>query len=229
MLRDKTVKEFIYETSSESPAPGGGSIAALSAASSAALIEMVANLTIGKKGYEDVREEMENVRAKASSYKEKFINYIDEVRNLILNEQYYEAQELMNNKLLAEDSDSFNKIMAAFKMPKDTEKEKEERKKEIQAAYKEAAEVPLNVGKNAFQLLELAEKIITRGNHNAVTDGAVAAMSARTAVYSAFYNVKINLGSIKDEEFVKHAKEEINLIESKLDNIEKSILSKVKL
>ncbi|GAA0686596.1 MULTISPECIES: cyclodeaminase/cyclohydrolase family protein [Clostridium] len=205
MLRDKTVKEFIYETSSESPAPGGGSIAALSAASSAALIEMVANLTIGKKGYEDVREEMENVRAKASSYKEKFINYIDE------------------------DSDSFNKIMAAFKMPKDTEKEKEERKKEIQAAYKEAAEVPLNVGKNAFQLLELAEKIITRGNHNAVTDGAVAAMSARTAVYSAFYNVKINLGSIKDEEFVKHAKEEINLIESKLDNIEKSILSKVKL
>lgn len=105
MLRDKTVKEFIYETSSESPAPGGGSIAALSAASSAALIEMVANLTIGKKGYEDVREEMENVRAKASSYKEKFINYIDE------------------------DSDSFNKIMAAFKMPKDTEKEKEERKK----------------------------------------------------------------------------------------------------
>lgn len=205
MLRDKTVKEFIYETSSESPAPGGGSIAALSAASSAALIEMVANLTIGKKGYEDVREEMENVRAKASSYKEKFINYIDE------------------------DSDSFNKIMAAFKMPKDTEKEKEQRKKEIQAAYKEAAEVPLNVGKNAFQLLELAEKIITRGNHNAVTDGAVAAMSARTAVYSAFYNVKINLGSIKDEEFVKHAKEEINLIESKLDNIEKSILSKVKL
>lgn len=205
MLRDKTVKEFIYETSSESPAPGGGSIAALSAASSAALIEMVANLTIGKKGYEDVREEMENVRANASSYKEKFINYIDE------------------------DSDSFNKIMAAFKMPKDTEKEKEERKKEIQAAYKEAAEVPLNVGKNAFQLLELAEKIITRGNHNAVTDGAVAAMSARTAVYSAFYNVKINLGSIKDEEFVKHAKEEINLIESKLDNIEKSILSKVKL
>ena len=205
MLRDKTVKEFIYETSSESPAPGGGSIAALSAASSAALIEMVANLTIGKKGYEDVREEMENVRAKASSYKEKFINYIDE------------------------DSDSFNKIMAAFKMPKDTEKEKEERKKEIQAAYKEAAEVPLNVGKNAFQLLELAEKIITRGNHNAVTDGAVAAMSARTAVYSAFYNVKINLGSIKDEEFVKHAKEEINLIESKLDNIERSILSKVKL
>ena len=205
MLRDKTVKEFIYETSSESPAPGGGSIAALSAASSAALIEMVANLTIGKKGYEDVREEMENVRAKASSYKEKFINYIDE------------------------DSDSFNKIMAAFKMPKDTEKEKEERKKEIQAAYKEAAEVPLNVGKNAFQLLELAEKIITRGNHNAVTDGAVAAMSARTAVYSAFYNVKINLGSIKDEEFVKHAKEEIKLKESKLDNIEKSILSKVKL
>lgn len=205
MLKEMTVKEFIYETASDSPAPGGGSIAALSAASAAALIEMVANLTIGKKGYEEVKQEMEEVKKAAAEYKEKFINYIDE------------------------DSDSFNKIMAAFKMPKDTDEQKAERTKHVQSAFKGAATVPLNVGKDAFRLLQLAERVILKGNQNAVTDGAVAAMSARTAVHSAFYNVKINLGSIKDEEFVNNAKKEMEELESKVDGIEKEILSKVNL
>lgn len=205
MLRDLTVKEFIYETASDSPAPGGGSIAALSAASAAALIEMVANLTLGKKGYEDVQEEIEEIKKFAASYKEKFINYIDE------------------------DSDSFNKIMAAFKLPKDTDEQKAERTKAVQLAFKGAAIVPLNVGKDAFELLQLAEKVILKGNQNAVTDGAVAAMSARTAVHSAFYNVKINLGSIKDEDFVRDAKKEMEELESKVDTIEQDILSKVNL
>lgn len=205
MLKEMTVKEFIYETASDSPAPGGGSIAALSAASAAALIEMVANLTLGKKGYEEVKEEMEEVKKVASEYKEKFVNYIDE------------------------DSDSFNKIMAAFKMPKDTDEQKAERTKAIQQGFKGAATVPLNVGKDAFELLQLAEKVILKGNQNAVTDGAVAAMSARTAVHSAFYNVKINLGSIKDEEFVNSAKKEMEELESKVNKIEQEILSKVNL
>lgn len=205
MLKDLSVKDFIYETASDSPAPGGGSIAALSAASAAALIEMVTNLTIGKKGYEDAQGEMEEVKKVAASYKEKFINYIDE------------------------DSDSFNKIMAAFKLPKDTDEQKAERTKVVQTAFKGAATVPLNVGKDAFKLLELAEKVVLKGNQNAVTDGAVAAMSARTAVHSAFYNVKINLGSIKDEEFVKNAKKEMEEIESKVNAIEKDILLKVNL
>ncbi|WP_027626845.1 cyclodeaminase/cyclohydrolase family protein [Clostridium lundense] len=205
MLKEMTVKEFIYETASDSPAPGGGSIAALSAASAAALIEMVANLTLGKKGYEEVKEEMEEVKKVASEYKEKFVNYIDE------------------------DSDSFNKIMAAFKMPKDTDEQKAERTKAIQQGFKGAATVPLNVGKDAFELLQLAEKVILKGNQNAVTDGAVAAMSARTAVHSAFYNVKINLGSIKDEEFVNSAKKQMEELESKVNEIEQGILSKVNL
>ncbi|MBV1821981.1 cyclodeaminase/cyclohydrolase family protein, partial [Bacteroidales bacterium MSK.15.36] len=187
------------------PAPGGGSIAALSAASAAALIEMVANLTIGKKGYEEVEEEMKELKGVAAEYKEKFINYIDE------------------------DSDSFNKIMDAFKMPKNTEEEKKARTKIIQEGFKGAATVPLNVAKDAFELLALAEKVIEKGNQNAVTDGAVAAMSARTAVHSALYNVKINLGSIKDEEFVNNTKKEIEKLESNVDKIEKEILNKVEL
>ena len=205
MLRELTVKDFIYETASDSPAPGGGSIAALSAASAAALIEMVANLTIGKKGYEEVTGEMEEIKKTASDYKDKFVNYIDE------------------------DSNSFNKIMDAFKLPKDTDEQKAERTKVIQTAFKGAATVPLNVGKEAFELLELAKKVVLKGNQNAVTDGAVAAMSARTAVHSAFYNVKINLGSIKDETFVQDAQKQMKEIEEKVDNIEKEILSKVNL
>lgn len=205
MLKDLSVKDFIYETASDSPAPGGGSIAALSAASSAGLIEMVANLTIGKKGYEEVTADMEKVKKVAAEYKDKFINYIDE------------------------DSDAFNKIMAAFKLPKDTDEEKEQRTKIVQEAFKGAATVPLNLGKDAFELLSLASEVIQKGNQNAVTDGAVAAMSARTAVHSAFYNVKINLGSIKDEEFVKSANEQMKEIEEKVDLLEKEILSKVQL
>ncbi|AAO36781.1 methenyltetrahydrofolate cyclohydrolase [Clostridium tetani] len=205
MLKDLSIKDFIYETASDSPAPGGGSIAALSAASSAALIEMVANLTIGKKGYEDVEEEMKKLKGMASEYKEKFVNYIDE------------------------DSDSFNKIMDAFKMPKNTEEEKKARTKVIQEGFKGAATVPLNVAKDAFELLDLAEKVIAKGNQNAVTDGAVAAMSARTAVHSALYNVKINLGSIKDEEFVNETKKEIEKLESNVNKIEEEILNKVEL
>ena len=205
MLRDLSVKGFVYETSSDSPAPGGGSIAALSAATSAALIEMVANLTIGKKGYEEVTNEMEKVKETASQYKDKFINYIDE------------------------DSNSFNKIMEAFKLPKETDNEKALRTNTIQLAFKGAANVPLNVGKDAFELLELAKIVILKGNQNAVTDGAVAAMQARTAVHGAFYNVKINLGSIKDEEFVKDAQRQMEEIETKVDAFEKDILSKVTL
>lgn len=205
MLKDMTIKEFIYETASDSPAPGGGSIAALSAASAAALIEMVANLTIGKKGYEQVEEEMKELKGVAGEYKEKFVNYIDE------------------------DSDSFNKIMDAFKLPKSTEEEKKARTKVIQEGFKGAAAVPLNVAKDAFELLALAEKVIEKGNKNAVTDGAVAAMSARTAVHSALYNVKINLGSIKDEKFVNDTKKKIEELESNVNKIEEKILNKVKL
>lgn len=205
MLKDLSVKDFIYETASDSPAPGGGSIAALSAASAAALIEMVANLTIGKKGYEEVESDMEKVKKVSGELKEKFVNYIDD------------------------DSDSFNKIMTAFKLAKETDEEKSIRTKTLQSAFKGAATVPLNVGKDAFELLALASEVVTKGNQNAVTDGAVAAMSARTAIHSAFYNVKINLGSIKDEEFVKNAEKEMNDIEEKIDSIEKEILAKVNL
>lgn len=204
-LKKLTVEGFINETASSSPAPGGGSIAALNAASSAALIAMVAQLTLGKEKYAASQEEMQEVAGKASALKDQFLAFIDE------------------------DSSAFNKIMAAFKLPKDTDEAKKARSAAIQDATKEAALVPFKVGQTANELFALAEAVILRGNPNAVTDGAVAAMNARAAVRGAFLNVKINLGSIKDELFVEELKRRMAEIEADVDAREQALLQKVKL
>ena len=182
MLADMNVKEFLEKTASNSPVPGGGSVAALSAGLAAALTEMVANLTIGKKGYEEAEEDMKEVAKKGASLRLQFVKDIDK------------------------DSDAFNEVMAAFKLPKETDEEKEARKSAIQEGSKSATLVPLQVAEDAFSMMEIIEKVVEKGNKNAVTDGAVAAMMARTAVLSALYNVKINLGSIKDTTFVEDVK-----------------------
>ena len=205
MLIDMNVKEFLEKTASNSPVPGGGSVAALSAGVAAALAEMVANLTVGKKGYEDAQEEMKEIVIKGANYRNEFVKDIDK------------------------DSDAFNEVMAAFKLPKETDEEKEARKNAIQAGSKNATLVPLLVAKNAFEMMEIIEKVVEKGNKNAVTDGAVAAMMARTAVLSALYNVKINLGSIKDESFVEEVTKQMEELEAKVGEVESRILSKVKL
>lgn len=204
-LRKLTVEGFIDETASSSPAPGGGSIAALNAASSAALITMVANLTLGKEKYAAVEGDMKEVAAKAGALKDDFLALIDE------------------------DSNAFNKIMAAFKLPKDTDEVKKARSVAIQEATKGAALVPFKVGQKANELFALAEEVITKGNQNAITDGAVAAMNARAAVRGAFLNVKINLGSIKDGLFVEDLQKKMAEIENEVDAREQALLGKVKL
>lgn len=204
-LKKLTVEGFINETASSSPAPGGGSIAALNAASSAALIAMVAQLTLGKEKYAASQEEMQEVVRKAGVMEDQFLAFIDE------------------------DSNAFNKIMAAFKLPKDTDEAKKARSAAIQDATKGAALVPFKVGQTANELFDLAEAVILRGNPNAVTDGAVAAMNARAAVRGAFLNVKINLGSIKDALFVEDLKKQMAEIEADVDSREQDLLSKVKL
>ncbi|TCO75276.1 cyclodeaminase/cyclohydrolase family protein [Marinisporobacter balticus] len=203
MLAEMNVKDFLGKTASNDPVPGGGSIAALSASIAAALTEMVANLTIGKKKYVEVEEEMKEIAKVAATCRSKFVEDIDK------------------------DSDAFNEVMAAFKLPKETDEEKEKRKEAIQEGTKKASLVPLEVAKDAFKIMEMIEKVVVKGNQNAVTDGAVAAMMARTAVLSALYNVKINLGSIKDEAFVAKVTKEVTAIESKVEKVEKDILSKV--
>ena len=203
MLADMSVVDFLDETASNSPVPGGGSIAALSAAFSSALTQMVANLTLGKKGYEDVQEEAESIVKEAERMRGFFVEYIDK------------------------DSDAFNEVMNAFKLPKDTDEKMEYRKKAIQEATKLAALVPLDIAREAYKIMDLAQVVVEKGNKNAVTDGAVATMLARTAVLSALYNVKINLSSIKDKEFVEKISKEVDELEKNVKVKEEEILSKV--
>jgi len=202
-LADLSIKEFLAKTASNSPVPGGGSIAALSAAIAASLSEMVAHLTIGKKGYEALEEEMQEIAKDAFQYRERLIRYIDK------------------------DSDAYNGVMGAFKLPKGTEQERNNREGAIQEALVNATLVPLDVARDAFKIIELAGKVVKRGNKNAVTDAAVAVMMARTAALSALYNVKINLASIKDTDFVEEIREEIKHMENEIVNRESEILSGV--
>ena len=202
-LADLSIKEFLAKTASNSPVPGGGSIAALSAAIAASLSEMVAHLTIGKKGYEALEEEMQGIAKDAFQYRERLIRYIDK------------------------DSDAYNDVMAAFKLPKGTEQERNNREGAIQEALINATLVPLDVARDAFKIIELAGKAVKQGNKNAVTDAGVAVMMARTAALSALYNVKINLTSIKDANFVEEIREETKHMESEIVNRESEILSDV--
>lgn len=203
MLADLSIKDFLAKTASKDPVPGGGSIAALCAAVAAGLSEMVANLTIGRKGYEDSASEMEEIAKETIRYREKLVQDIDR------------------------DSDAYAAVMAAFQLPKGTDEKKAERTEAVQNALKNAARVPLSVAEDAFNILELAGKTLEKGNRNAVTDAAVAAMSARTAVLGALYNVKINLASIKDAEFCREVRERIDFLERHVGMKEKEILSKV--
>jgi formiminotetrahydrofolate cyclodeaminase len=201
-MKNKTLEEFSKETASSEPVPGGGSIAAYSGALAAALSEMVANLTVGKKNYEDVEEEMKLIVEKADMIR----------KNMLVN--------------IEKECEAFDKVMEGFKMPKNTEEEKENRKKTIQEGLITAAEVPLEIAKEAFEIMPIAEIVVEKGNKNAVTDGLVSAMLARTAVLSALLNVKINLASIKDEKYVKKTGEIVKNLEKMAVEKEKEILDK---
>jgi formiminotetrahydrofolate cyclodeaminase len=205
LLADLKITDFINQTGAGTPVPGGGSVSALSAALAAALTEIVANLTAGKKGYETVEKVMRDVAAAVKGLRQKLIAEIDN------------------------DSNAYNEVLAAFKLPKTTEAEKEQRRQAIQDAMKNAARVPLGVAFDALQVMDLAETVITSGNRNAVTDGAVGVMMGRTAALGALYNVKINLASVKDKAFVEEMMREVNKLENRVHEREREILSYVKL
>lgn len=199
-LKDLTIEEFAKVTASDAPAPGGGSVAAAAGSLAAALAEMVANLTIGKAKYAEAEEEMKELAGKGRIIREKLIADIQR------------------------DSVSFNLYMAALGMPKDTEEEKAARREAMQNGLKEAARVPLSVAETAAEIFPLAEAAVARGNANAVTDGLVSAMMARTAVLSALLNVKINLSSIRDEAFRSDMEEQVKRLEKTASEYEAKIL-----
>ena len=200
-LLTSSIKDFVAATASKEPTPGGGAIAALTAATGAALAEVVANLTFGEKGYEDVQDEMHELQHKAEAIREKALS------------------------LAQADANVFNLFMDALGLPKNTDEEKAVRSAAIQQAYKDAANVPLEIGMISYEIFELAHVAATKGNQNLITDGIIAAINARAAVKAAFLNVRINISGIKDESYVAQLKEQMDRIESELDEKEAAILA----
>ena len=180
-LIDLSVRDFIRITASDAPAPGGGSISAMAGAVGAALVSMVAALTIGKEKYREAEAEMQNIREEASRLQEELLAAVDR------------------------DTESFNQYMEALKLPKSTEEERAIRSAALQEGLKAAALVPLSAAETALKVLPLAKAAVKRGNSGAVTDALVAAMMARSCVLGACLNTRINLSSIRDEAFTSEA------------------------
>ncbi|MCX7828306.1 MAG: cyclodeaminase/cyclohydrolase family protein [Thermanaerothrix sp.] len=194
-LQDMTVKSFVEELASDSPAPGGGSVAAICGALGGALATMVARLTVGKERYRDSWDAMEKVISDGLELNRKFLD------------------------LMEEDTESFNQFMAARKMPKDTDQEKTARALAIAEASKKTAMVPLATLKTCEALMDTAFKAAESGNPNAVTDAGTAALLAQAAAKAAAYNVFVNLPGIEDQDFVKQCEDQVR---ESLDRIAKT-------
>ena len=173
-LIDMTCKGFAEETASESPAPGGGSIAAYMGALGAALGTMVANLSSHKAGWDDRWEEFSGWAEKGQALLRELLHLVDE------------------------DTAAFNRIMAVFAMPKSTDEEKAARSAALQAATLYATQVPLRTMKTAFEVFAIVRAMAAEGNPNSVSDAGVGALAARSAVLGACLNVKINAAGLKD-------------------------------
>lgn len=204
MLTELTIKEFINKVISNDPVPGGGSVSALNGALAAALSAMVANLTIGRKKYVEVNDLMVELSARFEKLSQKLVEDVDR------------------------DSDAYNRVFAAFKMPKETDEEKQARSEAIQRETKYAAQVPMEVARAVYEVLPQIDAIAQKGNSNAVTDACVSMMCARTAILGALLNVRINLTSIKDEAFVTAMREEADTIEAHTIMQEQALLEYAK-
>jgi formiminotetrahydrofolate cyclodeaminase len=200
MKKDKSFEILLEEIASKSPAPGGGSAAALSGAFGASLVSMACNLTIGKKKFESMEDEFKNILDEANTLKEDLLS------------------------LSEKDMEAFNEVMAAMKISKD---EKEKRNTAIQESYKKAADVPYEVAEKCHRVLELADTTTKKGNKNTITDSGVGALMAYSGLIGAVLNVKVNLKYIEDKDFIEEKEDFLDDLQSTADDLIKSILEEV--
>ena len=198
-----TMKEFMDETASESPAPGGGSVSAYLGVLGVALGTMVANLSSHKRGWDDRWKEFSDWAEKGKAIQNNLLQLVDE------------------------DTKAFNKIMEAFSLPKKSEEEKKLKEIAVQEATKNAILVPLNVMETAFSAFGLIKEMIENGNPNSVSDAGVGALALRSCIKGAFLNVRINASGLNDKDFVKSVISRGEDIEFKAEAEEISILKKV--
>lgn len=192
MLTKKPVTAFLDELASSAPAPGGGSVAALSGALGAALVSMVCNLTVGKKKYADVQEDIKALLAQSEALRKELV------------------------ELLEADVQVYTEVSRAMKMPRATDEEKAARTVTMQKALKAATDVPMQVAEACVEVMELCQPAAEKGNVNAVSDAGVAVLMAEAGLRSAALNILINLAWIKDEAFVAENRAKLDaLLEGK--------------
>jgi len=203
MLSEKPVVTFLDELASSAPAPGGGSAAALAAAIGAALVSMVANLTVGKKQYVDVQADIQRILVRSEALRHK-------------------CQDLLEKDVAA-----YTQVSRVYKMPKDTDEQKAARADAMQKALKNATTVPMELAQVCVEILELCPEAAEKGNVNAVSDAGVGALMAEAALRAAALNVLINLGSIKDEAFVQKERAKLDALLAGKSQLKEQILKDV--
>ncbi|MBO5168016.1 MAG: cyclodeaminase/cyclohydrolase family protein [Phascolarctobacterium sp.] len=199
-LTKLSCQEFLEKLASNAPTPGGGGGAAMAGALAVALTSMVGNLTVGKEKFAQHEAEVQELLAKAEALRMKMF--------LLVNA----------------DAEVFDSFMTCYRLPKNTDEEKQARNQAIQNAAKEAAEVPLKIAEACLEIMKLAERIAIIGNPGAITDAAVSAIMARAALRSAVYNVVVNLKLIKDEAYNQAMYATIEAMQKEAEVLEKATL-----
>jgi len=200
MLIEMKLDDFVAELASSSPAPGGGTIAAVTGSFAAGLAEMVCNLTIGNPKYADAQPFLPDVATKLKT-----------IRLALL-------------RLADEDTDAFHQLMEAYRMPKETLEEREARSLSIETAALWATKVPMKTAEYSAEILELLPEVITYGNVNAISDCGVAMESAHTAGLGALMNVSINLKTLKEKHRQEMLNQEKELLERRLGKAYKNVV-----
>jgi len=199
MNTSNTIKNYLDEISANSPTPGGGNVSAFCGALACSLGMMVCNLTIGKKKYVEVESEMKEISIKLEGFKNDFL------------------------KLADEDNKAFEQVMNAFRMPKETEEEKETRSKRIESATIQAATVPTRVIETCRLIIPQIRAILSKGNKNSISDAGVAAILLKASAEGAYLNVMINCSSLSNktyaEEFLKKSEVILNEVKMHSENI----------
>jgi methenyltetrahydrofolate cyclohydrolase len=204
MTANSSIATFLDDLASERPTPGGGGAAVLCGAIGAALVSMVANLTIGKKNYEAVWQDLEAVNTKAEALRTELTSAIEE------------------------DVMAFNAVMAAYGLPRATEEEKAKRTAAIQAALKDATLVPLRAVKACFEVIRLSAAVAEKGNLNVVSDAGVAVLSANAGLRGAALNVFVNAKTIKDRDFAEKQIAEVNALITQAAEMTESVYQTVR-
>ena len=204
MIKEKSVQDFLDELASKAPTPGGGGAAAVMGAMGAALVSMVAHFTLGKKGYEAVESESAGLLQQAEALRRQLA------------------------EMVRADVDAFNQVMGAYGMARESDVQKAERSTAIQAALKQAADVPLACAELCAEVIRLTRPMAAIGNKNVISDAGVAVLAAEAALRSAALNVYVNIGAIKDEAFVADRRQRLERILAGSEELTEEVYALVK-